>query len=180
MAQPPARRSQYTNDEKARAYLHIQTYNNLSQTERELGISRATLTQWRKEWDTKGLPPEIADLVREDSQRFRQQAELVRDAGLAKLLELINKADDPKLIVQVATAIGIVQDKVNMMSKVPEARSQRDLPDGEQLARGLGTFVGEMMAVAQDRRARLDDDASNVVEEQPFYEGLPAPDKEQE
>ena len=180
MAQPPARRSVYTNDEKARAYLHIQTYNNLKQAERELGISRATLTVWRKDWDTNGLPPEIADLVREDSQRFRKQAELVRDAGLAKLLQLINMADDPKLIVQVATAIGIVQDKVNMMSKVPEARSTRDLPDGEQLARGLGTFVGEMMATAQNRRERLDQDTSNVVEEQPFYEGLPAPIEEKD
>lgn len=150
------RRTNYTDAEKARVWVHLKTHNNISQASRDLGISRTTIIKWKDDWDANGLSEPLQELVDNEANRFIQQAEELRDKSMSKLTELIEMANDPKHIVAVATALGIVQDKLVAIKRAvpktaPKAPAAKETDDD-----AIERYAQRMADNANARRDEID------------------------
>jgi transposase-like protein len=153
------RRTSYTPAEQAAAYLHLQAHSNISQASRDLNISRTTLHGWLKDWEENGLPEAVQKLIDEADSRFLDKAEQTRDKALAKLDKLIDAAEDPKLIVGLATALGIIHDKiVAVRSKQPPKKRRtpgRKAEGGGLSEDAIKAFASDLVSQAEQRNAEI-------------------------
>lgn len=172
MAPTGRSKRQYTDEDKAAVFTQL-TVNkgNVLRTSRETGVPQQTVRDWKKEWETRGVPAPVEEIAEEIAGEFVETALRVRDKALAQIELLIpdTRASD---IQKLATIVGILEDKRRMAEGLATKRTEvtHTLPSPEEMRDLMSGFVSGAVEAARERDAVIID--AEVVE-QPLL-GLPA------
>jgi transposase-like protein len=128
----------YTEAQRAEALAVLKSNNgNLSRTERETGIPKGTLLYWRNN-STYAAPIEMQT---QKTESLRGELESVAYRLVRKLAERLNDTDAG--VQQLATSLGIVIDKLQLLDGKPTERTavvNESLTDDERSARIASLF----------------------------------------
>lgn len=117
-----SRRSQYTDSDRARVHLALQVNDgNMKRTSRDTGIPVATVRDWKRKWESEGVPDEVANAQIDVVDDFVTDASRIRDKALNRLEQVI---DDEKNVKNLATVIGILDDKITRARGLPTSRQE--------------------------------------------------------
>lgn len=172
-----AGRSKFDDHDRARVANALALNDgNIKRTARDTGIAESTVRDWKREWEKNGVPQEIVLAQTDENEKFVKDAVRVRDKYLSKLEELVDSADKVR---DVATVIGILDDKVTRAKGLPTSRTETSGPSinvglDEMKAALIGWAAGVQSASAERRQDIIEVEA---VEEQ-ADPALPPPDKE--
>jgi transposase-like protein len=127
------RKRTYAPAEKERARVALDVHGgNLSAAAREAGVPRATLQEWRDEWEAAALVPvpveylpAAAEYIRQDEKgKVIEAAWKAARVAFERIPELIPDAKD---VQKVATAAAIAVDKAQLLSGGATARNEVDV-----------------------------------------------------
>ena len=108
----------YTDEQRADALAVLKSNGgNLSQTERETGIPKGTLRYWRE--NSSNAAP--IELQTQKTESLRGELESVAYRLVRKLSERLNDTDAG--VQQLATSLGIVIDKLQLLEGKPTERT---------------------------------------------------------
>lgn len=168
-----ARRSQYTDADRARVHVALQINDgNIKRSARDTGIPVATVRDWKRKWESEGVPEGVAEAQTEAVDTFTENASRVRDKALARLEQVIDNTDRPK---DLATVIGILDDKITRARGLPTSRQETlsiGIQGTPQEVQALFTnWANKTIAASSDREAEIID--AEIVE-QPSGDSRPA------
>lgn len=149
-------RRNYDDQDKAAVYVALTVNeNNVTRTSRDTGVPPATIRDWRKEWETGGVPPEVMALTETVASDFVTAAERVRDLALEHLEQSIRTGDlkSEKLI----TVVGVLEDKIRLGKGLATSRSEtvHKMPAPDELRETLGTYIQEALEKTQQREEEI-------------------------
>lgn len=159
-------RATYTAEDKARAYVILQTNEgNLKRTARDTGIPEPTIRRWRNEWASQGAPP--LDMIEEAATDMVTEAEKVRDLSLQRIRERLesDNVKDQGTLPQLATVFGIVTDKIDRARGIADKRVEHvhALPSPEDIR---GALVALVQGVQQGHAVREEEiEDAEIIEE---------------
>jgi hypothetical protein len=148
----------YTDKEKAMVLIELETNDgNIKRTARNMGIPAPTVRRWRDEWDKAGVPEEVSVELEPIMSDFLDDAYRIRHKLLMRLEELV----DDKAIGgnHVATAIGIISDKIRAYEATKESRKVEhtiSLPPAEDLKELMQGLLGGIVDSARQRAADIE------------------------
>ena len=171
-----AGKSKYSDDDRRRVYLQLQVNDfNVKRTARDLDMPIATVREWKVKWETEGVPPAVIDApaMEEAVDTFVADAARVRDKALARLEVVIDESDKPR---DLATVIGILDDKITRAKGLPTSRTET-LTVGiegtpEQVQALFTNWAQKSVADASTRASDLIEVEAEVVSEQPSGDSL--------
>lgn len=135
-------RHQYSSDDKAAALAALEANGgNLRLTSRQLKIPLTTLHMWA----SGHVPNDVPNLRTEKKAELQDELRRIAYA----LVEAIPAKVDSANLQQIATTLGIVIDKMQLLSGQPTDRSQIDITisDEERVAR-----IASLLDAARARR----------------------------
>lgn len=154
----------YSDRDKARIAMLLQMYpgptgrGNIKKVARETGVPIPTVRLWRDKWEKEGYPEAIEEVLPEERQDFVAEATEVRWMILDALRE---KVDARQLTGRdLITAIGVLTDKINILSGAATARTERvevSLPNTDELKDKLLDFIDRADKQTKLRRAEIAD-----------------------
>lgn len=158
MATKHVRRT-YTEQDQARVAVVLQgNGGNVKRTAKDTGVPIATVRDWKRKWESEGFPKnmeELTSFVRDD---FIGEATEVRWLMLEHLRE---KAERRELNGRdLLMGIGILTDKINVLSGMATSRTEHvelSLPDPQELAKALATFIGQTVESAVVREEEIEE-----------------------
>lgn len=158
MATKHTRRS-YTEGDQARVAVVLQgNGGNIKRTARDTGVPIATVRDWKRKWESNGFPENLEELTTHVRSDFIEEAIEVRWIMLEHLRE---KAERKELTGRdLLTGIGILTDKINVMSGMATSRTEHvelALPDPQELAKALASFIGQTVDAAVVREEEIED-----------------------
>lgn len=160
-----AGRSKYTDEDKARVHVLLHANDgNVKRTSRESGIPEQTVRDWKKEWDSGGVPPAVVDALDSAVDSFVGDAVRVRDLYLKRLEEL---APEVKNARDAATVIGILDDKVTRAKGLPTSRTEgvvAVLPPAEKVAELFKSYAIAAIEASTQREAEIVESEAVEVE----------------
>lgn len=128
----------YTDVQRAEALAALKANGgNLSKTERETGIPRGTLLYWRKH--SENAAP--IELQTQKSESLTTELKSVAFRLVQKLAARLE--DDDASVQQLATSLGIVVDKLQLLQGQPTERTaviDERLTDDERVTRAAALF----------------------------------------
>lgn len=149
-----AGRSKWEDSDRARVANALAMYDgNIKRTSRETGIAESTVRDWKREWEANGVPQEVVLYQAPENDAFLQDATRVRNKYLEKLEELVESADKVR---DVATAFGILDDKVTRAKGLPTTRTENVSPTGqlemEKIQAAMIGWAAGVQAASEQRR----------------------------
>ncbi len=149
-------RRNYSDEDKASAYVALTVNdNNVTRAARDSGIPATTIRDWRKEWETEGVPNELLALTETVASDFVTAAERVRDLALEHLEQSIRTGDlkSEKLI----TVVGVLEDKIRLGKGLATSRSEtvHKMPEPAELRDMLGSYVQEALEKTRQREDEI-------------------------
>lgn len=158
-------RSRRTYDDRDRAAVFAElTVNdgNVYRTSKNLGIPNTTVKRWKEEWERGGVPEEVQTALIPVVTDFLEDTTRIRNKLLAKIEELLDQ--DRMTPAQVATAFGILTDKIRAYENIPTQKVEHSLslPAPEQLRE---LFLGAVEGVVEAATQRAAD--IKVIEAEP-------------
>jgi len=174
-----AGKSKYSDDDRRRVYLSLQVNEgNIKRTARDTDMPVATVRDWKVKWETEGAPPELTDAqaLEKAVDNFVADAARVRDKALERLEQIIPESDKPR---DLATVIGILDDKITRAKGLPTSRTET-LSVGiqgtpEQVQALFTNWAQKSVSDASTRASDLIEVEAEVVSEQPTGDSyLPA------
>lgn len=149
-----AGRSKYSDSDRAKVLTALQLNDgNVKRTARETGMSTTTVRAWKSGWDTEGIPEAVAEAQVETLDEFVNDATEVRNLLLARMRDL---APESKNLREVATALGILDDKIVRAKGQPTQRTEHVqglLPSPDEFRAALGGWMVGILD-AQNTRDR--------------------------
>lgn len=119
-----ARRT-YTDSDRARVKVALEANNgSVKAAARETGYPVQTVRDMKHKWDREGLPATVSEALPAVVDEFVGNAARVRDKALDRLEQ---ELEDPAAKVNVkdlATTVGILTDKVRLVSGQPTSRTE--------------------------------------------------------
>lgn len=148
----------YTDREKAFALAELEANDGaIKPTARSTGIPAPTIRRWRDEWAKVGVPESISVELEPIMSDFITDALRVRAKLLYRLEALV---DEGKVSANhVATAIGIISDKIRSYEAARESRKVEHtitLPSSEELKELMSGVLGGVVESARTRAAELE------------------------
>ena len=139
----------YRDEDKAAVYLSLQQGNgNIRRASRETGVPEQTIRDWKRVWDSEGVPEEVQDALIVEVADSLERMERVRDKALA-LIEGRLHEHKPR---ELATLFGILDDKIRLTKGLATQRTETvsALPSPEEMkALFTGLVAGALTAQAQ-------------------------------
>lgn len=132
------------------------------------------MRDWKRKWDAEGVPPELTDAqLVQAVDAFAENASRVRDKALARLEEIVDVSDKPR---DLATVIGILDDKITRAKGLPTSRTET-LSVGiegtpEQVQALFTNWAQKSVSDAATRASDLIEVEAEVVDEQPSRDSL--------
>lgn len=139
----------YSDAERAAVYLSLsQGQGNIRRASRETGIPEQTIRDWKRVWDSEGVPEEVQEALVQETEDSLNRMERVRDKALA-LIEGRLHEHKPR---ELATLFGILDDKIRLTKGLATQRTETvsALPSPEEMkALFQGMVVGAIAAQAK-------------------------------
>jgi transposase-like protein len=158
-------RTTYSDTDRATVLTSLQINDgNIKRTARETGIPISTVRNWKATWDTDGIPDTVAEAQVVTLDAFVNEATEVRNMLLARMRDL---APESKNLREVATALGILDDKIVRAKGQPTQRTEHVqglLPSPDEFRAALGGWMQGVLD-AQNTRDRDFIEADAVVVE---------------
>lgn len=150
-------RRRYTERDQAKTAVVLKANGgNVKKTGRETGVPPATVRDWKQKWEEDGYP-DVEDFELE-LKDFVESATEVRFLMVEMLREKIERRELTGR--DLITGIGILTDKINIMTGMATSRTEHvelALPDPQELAKALATFVGNSVDDAINRNEEIED-----------------------
>lgn len=157
--------SKYTAADKARVYVLLTVNDrNIKRTSEETGVSRGTILNWVKSWDTNGLEPEVQQLVGESAKDYVSTAERIRTKALGELEKRIDQGELNGR--ELGIIFGILDDKITRARGLPTRRTEvaHALPSPEEAAELMRGFITGAISQANIRNEDIIDVTADIVE----------------
>lgn len=149
----------YTDREKAFALAELEANDGaIKPTARNTGIPAPTIRRWRDEWAKSGVPETVSVEIEPVMSDFVNDAIRVRAKLLQRLESLVD--DGEKITANhVATAIGIISDKIRSYEATRESRKvehQISLPPPEDIKELMSGLLTGVVDAARARAAEIE------------------------
>lgn len=153
------RRSKYSASDRAIVYAGLEVnQGNIKRTARETGYPVSTVRDWKREWERKGIEPEVAEALPAVVTDFVEDATRVRNKLLMRLEVL---ADQDRLDGRaLVPAIGMLTDKIRAyqgLDKVREHHHVLEVPALDEIEAKLSHALGQLVAVGNQRQEVIDE-----------------------
>ncbi len=148
---------------------------NIKRTARETGFPISTVRDWKRDWERNGVPAGLEIATTRAIEQFVADAVEVRDLALDHLKSAIPIAAEAGKAKDLATIVGILDDKIVRAQGKPTSinQSQAILPSGEEMrALFAGYAMGALAATHQREQDIIE--AEVVVEQAHRTPQLPA------
>lgn len=148
----------YTDREKAFVLAELESNDGaIKPTARSTGVPAPTIRRWRDEWHKVGVPESISAELEPIVSDFITDAIRVRGKLLIRLEGLV---DEGKISANhVATAIGIISDKIRSYEAARETRKVEHtiaLPPADELKELMSGMLSGVVEAAKQRAAEIE------------------------
>jgi transposase-like protein len=157
------KRRTYSDNDKALIFAELEmSEGNIRRTSRNLNIPISTVRYFKQQWETEGVPKEIAEAIPTVVQEFVDDAERVRDKLLIALEQKVDSRDINAR--EIVTALGVLTDKIRAMRGLDARKVEHSisLPDAEEMRSLFQGVISEVVGAAQTRNDELED--AEIVE----------------
>jgi transposase-like protein len=145
----------YSDGERATVYISLQTgAGNIRRASRETGVPEQTIRDWKRDWETSGVPPEVEEAMTSEIEDSLNRMERVRDKALA-LIEGRLHEHKPR---ELATLFGILDDKIRLTKGLATARTETTsaLPSPEEMKALFSGMIAGAIAMQAKREQEVD------------------------
>lgn len=167
-----ARRT-YTDRDRALVRASLESNGGkIKQTSRETGVPVMTVSDWKRKWETGGLPPEVAEVLPAVREEFVADATRVRNKALERFEQKVDQ--DKVLPKDLLVAVGVLTDKVRLVEGKATSRTESIGSGALPVAEVRELFAGFARGVVEAATKRAEVISSHTEEEPIDAEWEPA------
>lgn len=152
-----ARRS-YSDSDRALIYAELEVNaGNIKRTARNLGIPVSTVRHFHKQWNEKGLPDTVREVLPAVQEAMVTHMERVQGKMIVKIEDGVD--DGTIKGKDLLTGFGIITDKLRAVKGLDTKKVEHtfELPNPEEVRALFGGVVSELVGAARERAAEIED-----------------------